>query len=221
MLTLTANAENRKWDFRNWSAATVENLKAGDDWSDIEKATASEPTEISKDKCFWEVTASGTSEGVELTANGTPIAELQGLLYTNTTSRSLAIAVDYIDNSSINGAGFGPYSGASYLWLGSSKKNYFIIPNVKAGATIKMGVESHKLTDARGINLYVGHGTSGTQLKSPSGETVSAPKEYTDQEWLVPTDLADTPNDDGTYDIQIYNTNGCHIYYIEIGRAHV
>lgn len=218
MLTLTANAENRKWDFRNWSAATVENLKAGDDWSDIEKATASEPTEISKDKCFWEVTASGTSEGVELTANGTPIAELQGLLYTNTTSRSLAIAVDYIDNSSINGAGFGPYSGASYLWLGSSKKNYFIIPNVKAGATIKMGVESHKLTDARGINLYVGHGTSGTQLKSPSGETVSAPKEYTDQEWLVPTDLADTPNDDGTYDIQIYNTNGCHIYYIEVNE---
>lgn len=214
-LSLTAGAENRKWDFRNWSSQTVANLKAGSDWSDIEKATSSEPTELSKEKCFWEVAASGTSDGVEVMANGEAIAELQGLLYTNTTARSLAIAVDYGDLSS-TGDGFGPYNGASYLWLGSSKKNYFIIPSVKAGATIKMGVESHKLTDARGVSLYVGHGTSGTLLKSPDGETVSAPKEYTEQEWYVPTDLADAANDDGTYDIQIYNTNGCHIYYIEV-----
>ena len=39
MQSLTATAENRKWDFRNWSPATVANLKAGADWSDIEKAT--------------------------------------------------------------------------------------------------------------------------------------------------------------------------------------
>lgn len=215
--SLTSNAENRKWDFTNWSQTTVTNLITGADWSDIEKAADVDkgPTDLSRNNCFWEVTASGTADGTTLMANGETIAELNGLLYTNTTARSLAIAVNYGDLSS-TGAGFGPYHGASYLWLGSNKKNYFIIPGVKAGATIKMGVESHKTTDARGVNLYVGHGTSGTQLKSPTGETVSAPKEYTDQEWLVPTDLSDTPNEDGTYDIQIYNTNGCHLYYIEV-----
>ncbi|MGN1262709.1 MAG: chitobiase/beta-hexosaminidase C-terminal domain-containing protein, partial [Prevotella sp.] len=219
LLTITANAENRKWDFRNWSQETIDNLRAGEDWSDMEKADGSASTgEISKNNCYWEVNAAGTADGVTLTANGVTIKELDGLLYTNTTSRSLALALNYGDCTSANGAGFGPYHGSSYLWMGSSKKNYFIIPHVKAGATIKMGVESHKITDARGVNLYIGHGTSGTQLKSPDGETVSAPKEYTEQEWLVPMELNDTPNDDGTYDIQIYNTNGCHLYFIEVSE---
>lgn len=214
---MTANADNRKWDFTNWSAATVSNLKAGADWSDIENPSKNpDPTEISKDNCFWEVTASGTAEGTTLTANGVTIAELEGLQYVNTNSRSLAIAVNYGDVTSVSGTGFGPYNGPSYLWLGSNKKNYFVIPSVKAGATIKMGVESHKLTDARGVNLYVGRSTSGTQLKDADGNSVSAPKAYTEQEWFVPTDLTDAANADGTYDILIYNTNGCHLYYIEV-----
>ena len=225
VLALSANAQEtyrKSWDFTKWSARTVENLKAESAkgpstgaWSDVEKKDATEPTEASKDNCFWEVTHQGTAEGTTLQANGEPIAELEGLLYTNTTDRSLAIAVNYPgpDPSS----SFGPYAGASYLWLGGSKKNYFIIPHVAPGTIIKMGVESHKVTDARGVNLYLGHGTSGTQLLDPEGNSVPAPVAYTDQEWLVPTDAADTPNDDGTYDIQIYNTNGCHIYYITVG----
>ena len=212
----------KSWDFTKWSAETVENLKAESAkgpstgaWSDVEKKDATQPTEASKDNCFWEVTHQGTAEGTTIQANGMPIAELEGLLYTNTTDRSLAIAVNYPgpDPSS----SFGPYKGASYLWFGGSKKNYFVIPHVAPGTTIKMGVESHKVTDARGVNLYLGHGTSGTQLKDPEGNSVAAPTEYTDQEWLVPTDATDTPNEDGTYDIQIYNTNGCHIYYITVG----
>ena len=216
----TASAQNyRKWDFTNWSPATVANLMADEGWSDIEKANGTAPTEVSKDNCFWEVTAAGTTDGVTLQANGAVIDELDGLLYTNTTNRSLAIAVNYPDVTSINGAGFGPYHGPSYLWLGGSKKNYFVIPKVLPGTTIKMGIESHKLTDARGVNLYLGHGTSGTKLNAPDGSEVSVPTEYTEQEWLVPVDATDTPNADGTYDIQIYNTNGCHIYYIEVGDA--
>ena len=212
----------KSWDFTKWSATTVENLKAESAkgpstgaWSDVEKKDATQPTEASKDNCFWEVTHQGTAEGTTIQANGMPIAELEGLLYTNTTDRSLAIAVNYPgpDPSS----SFGPYKGPSYLWFGGSKKNYFIIPHVAPGTIIKMGVESHKVTDARGVNLYLGHGTSGTQLLGPDGNSVAVPIEYTDQEWLVPTDAADTPNDDGTYDIQIYNTNGCHIYYITVG----
>ena len=226
-LALTANAQEtyrKSWNFTKWSAATYENLKAESAkgpttgaWSDVEKSSATEPTELSKDNCFWEVTAQGNADGATLQANGQVIPELEGLLYTNTTARSLAIAVNYLEPNS--SSSFGPYHGASYLWLGSSKKNYFVIPHVAPGTTIKMGVESHKLTDARGVNLYLGHGTSGTQLLGPDGNSVAAPTEYQDQEWLVPTDAADTPNDDGTYDVQIYNTNGCHIYYITVGEG--
>ena len=224
-LCMSASAQEtyrKSWDFTKWSSRTVENLKAESAkgpstgaWSDVEKKDATQPTEASKDNCFWEVTHQGTAEGATLQANGEPIAELEGLLYTNTTDRSLAIAVNYPgpDPSS----SFGPYAGASYLWLGGSKKNYFVIPHVAPGTVIKMGVESHKVTDARGVNLYLGFGTSGTQLLDPEGNTVAAPIAYTEQEWLVPTDAPDTPNDDGTYNIQIYNTNGCHIYYITVG----
>ena len=206
----------RKWDFTQWSPQTVANLMAGEDWSDIEKAGGTAPTDLSKDNCFWEVTASGTADGTTLMANGSVISELEGLLYTNTTSRSLAIAVNY---QGPVGDGFGPYQGPSYLWMGSSKKNYFIIPRVAPGTVIRMGVESHKLTDARGVQLYLGHGTSGTKLLAPDGSEVPAPTTYTEQEWIVPVDAADVPNDDGTYDIQMYNTNGCHVYYIEVGDA--
>ncbi|MBR2880977.1 MAG: hypothetical protein IKB96_01260, partial [Prevotella sp.] len=94
-ITITADAQKAKkfWDFRNWSSETVENLKADAGWSDIEKADATEPTEISKDNCFWEVGASGSTEGAVVTANGTPIKELEGLLNLNTKARSMAIAV--------------------------------------------------------------------------------------------------------------------------------
>ena len=44
-LTMSANAENRKWDFTNWSSATLQNLAAdaqangGTRWTTIEKAS--------------------------------------------------------------------------------------------------------------------------------------------------------------------------------------
>lgn len=216
------DAQGRKWDFRNWSAATVNNLKAGSDWSDIEKATATEPTELSKENCFWEVTASGTAEGTTLTANGQTIAELEGLLYTNTTSRSLAIAVNY-QVANATDAAFGPYEGPSYLWLGSSKKNYFVIPNVAPGTEITMGVESHKMSDARGVELYVYSGNvKGTKLKDIDGNDIPTPTTYQEFTWYLPEEgLTETPNEDGTYNILIYNTNGCHLYFIQVGDAEI
>ena len=230
LTTLTASAQEttyrKSWDFTKWSATTVANLKAESAkgpttgaWSDVEKNNATEPTELSKDNCFWEVTAQGNAtEGATLMANSEVIPELEGLLYTNTTARSLAIAVDY-QNANATDAAFQNYHGASYLWLGSKEKNYFVIPHVAPGTTIKMGVESHKQTDARGVQLFVGFGNSGTQLNAPDGNAVAAPTTYQDQEWLVPTELTDTPNEDGTYNIQVRNTNGCHIYYITVGEG--
>lgn len=221
----TAQDYRKSWDFTKWSSTTVANLKAANakggnaetrEWSDVEKSGGSTPTDISKDNCFWEwLTHGSTSEDVSITANGEVIAELEGLYYTNTTLGSLAIAVNYGDTGA---AGFGPYNGSSYLWLGSSKKNYFIIPHVDPGTEIKIGVESHNLTDPRGIELYVGRGTSGTKLLDPDGNAVPTPTTYQDLVWLVPEDVEPT-NEDGTVDIQIYNTNGCHLYYVTVGNG--
>ena len=217
----------RRWDFTQWSDETVANLKAEASkgfseglWSDAEKADNSATTkDISPNNCYWQVGSSGT-DGITLTANGTAIAETEGLIFVNTNARGLAIALNYGDCTSANGAGFGPYHGGAYLWLGSSKKNYFVIPNVKPGQPIRMGVESHKLTDARGVNLYVykADKSQGVQLTAPDGSTVAAPKEYTEQEWVAPVG-AEGANADGTYNILVYNTNGCHIYYLEVGDA--
>lgn len=226
---LTANAESRKWDFTKWSAATIANLNKGLSsnfssdaealtpacgWSDIEKVKGTQ-ADAQGGKVFWEVKAQGdAAKGAQLCADGQPIQELDGLLYVNTTARSLAITLD-------KGNG---YNGAAYLWTGSSKKNYFVIPNVKAGAKITLGVESHKTTEARGYELYIvqkgKYGTKGTKLTDPDGKANAAPKTYVEQTWLVPeTGLTDTPNEDGTYDVLIYNTNGCHCYFIEVDEG--
>lgn len=189
--------ELMSWDFTKWSEATVANLKAGANWSNDEKDNGT-----ITEGCFWQVSCTaGLSPEKYLMANDVVISELEGLVYTNTTKdRSLAIAVDYPETS------LGTYHGPAYLWLGASKINYFIIPGVPAGATIKMGVESHKSTDARGVVLSIGEQT----LTAPNGEEVAAPTTYTEQEWLVPADAAESN------DVHITNTNGCHIYFITV-----
>ena len=193
------------WDFTKWSEATVANLKADaaasklEGWSDVEKKADAEAgndaPEATKDNCFWAVIA----EGGELTANGEVIEELKGLQFgaTFAGNRSLAIAVNYPTTS------LGTYAGPAYLWLGGKNFECFTIPAVKGGTTIKMGVESHKLTDARGVQLFAGE----TELKDADGNAVAAPTTYTEQTWVVPAGVA--------YDIVVKNTNGCHIYFID------
>ena len=221
-LTAQADAQCRKWDFTKWSATTQSNLQAGSfantnsttpeaGWSDVEKSSGTAPTDISANNCFWQVSHSYIDADGNLLANGAIIEETQGLKYTNSADRSLAIALNYPSTS------LGDYNGPAYLWLGSSKKSYFTIPNVPADTKIDIGIESHKPSEARGVNLYVGS-TSGTQLNDPDGNAVATPTTYEDQVFYVPTDLTDTPNEDGTYNIVIYNTNGCHLYYIQVGE---
>ena len=211
--------QSRSWKFTDWSEETVANLKAANandgNWTDIEKADGS--TESVEGKCFWQVSATAeiSSEGY-IMANNVVIKELEGLKYTNTTAnRSLAIALDYPSTS------LGTYHGGAYLWLGSNDINYFVIPAVAPGSTIKIGLESHKNSDARGVQLYlfddyerVGSGKNvthnGTKLTAPDGTEVAVPKTYEDQEWLVPETLT------AASDIQIVNTNGCHLYYITV-----
>ena len=213
-LTMTMGMSAQRWDFTKWSDETVANLKAvnpsNTEWSDIEKAADSAPTDISKENCFWQVVASG-ADGITLSANGVAIKETEGLIFTNTSARSLAIAVNYPTTS------LGTYNGPSYLWLGSKNQNYIVIPGVKPGTEITIGLESHKPAEARGVELYVGRGNSGTKLNAPDGSAVATPTTYEEQVWLLPEELTDTPNEDGTYDITVRNTNGCHLYFVQVG----
>ncbi|MDE7088769.1 MAG: hypothetical protein K2O54_01480, partial [Prevotella sp.] len=205
------------WDFTKWSEETVANLKAeaakvtveedeanpghttctDNDalWTDHEKAPGKDCDTYgaSKDKCFWSIAA--PNENGELTANGEVIAELKGLEFNSAyaSSRSLAIALDYPSTS------LGTYHGPSYLWFGGSGKEILTIKSVKAGTIVKVGVESHKNVDARGIELYV----ADEKIEGPA-----APKTYEEQEWTV-------PGETGVVDVVIKNTNGCHIYFID------
>lgn len=198
-----SSTANRSWDFTNWSEATVNNLKAvnaaNTTWSDIEKAADSEPTEASKDNCFWQVSVEKTVIDGVLTANGVAIEETKGLNFIvkkpgseKFNDRSLAIAVNYPTALS-------DYHGGAYLWLGGSGINYFTIPAVAGGATIKMGIESHKASDARGVKLLV----NGAELEGPAAPTV-----YEEQTWTIPAGEA--------VDVTVQNTNGCHIYFIDV-----
>ena len=212
-----AVASTHTYDFTAWSAETVANLKAeladqSKGWSDCEKdnqvdGTTGTPTEFSKENCFWNAGDAAINDE-ELKANGTVIAETKGLKFGGITEKRgmLAIAVNYAAHV---GENFGPYNGPAYLWLGN-KADYFLIPDVPAGATIKMGVESHKngategeVSDPRGVQLSI----DGTNLGDPFKPTL-----YAENEWTVPAGT-------GTVTVKVQATSGCHIYFIDINEG--
>ncbi len=213
VLALTVNAQAyRKWNFTNWSAETIANLQeeakagvTGGKWSDIEKADGSKPS--TEGKCFWSY-ANNVSEDGYLMANGAVIPETEGLVWNTsyTSARSLAIAVDY--NNASN-----DYAGPQYMWLGSKNKNCFTIPKVQVGQKITIVVESHKVSEARGIKLFIN--TTNNQL----GDAVTPMTQETftwEAGWELPEGVT---SEDGTVDIIVQNTNGCHLYSIEVGDA--
>ena len=193
-----AVASNHTYDFTAWSAETVAALKADaaagteTGWSDDEKNDGSN---VTNGNCFWaatEANADGT-----LSANGVVIKELGNLQFNSATTvkRSLAIAVNYPETS------LGTYNGPAYLWLGSKNLEYFTIPNVKAGSTITIGMESHKNTDARGIGLYANSFEDANLI----GDKFT-PTTFAENTWTITSDC----------NVVVANTNGCHIYYIDV-----
>ena len=213
----TASAQAyRKWDFTHWSAQTIANLMADAaasstvGWSDIEKAADAGEGKVAPEatagKCFWY----DSSEGGTLKANGVVISELEGLDFGSSycDNRSLAIAVDYPSTS------LGEYAGPQYLWLGGGGKNMicFTIPNVRVGQKITMTVESHKPTDARGVELYVGSIAADNKIGESFKPTTQ--DTYTWEEgWALPAGVEASE----TVDLIVYNTSGCHIYTLEVG----
>jgi len=200
------------WNFTSWKTSTVRALIADaaasklEGWSDVEKKADAEadadPTEASKDNCFWCVAA--PNEDGSLSANGEVIEELKGLKWnkTYTTARSLAIAVNYPATS------LGDYAGGAYLWLGGGGKSIpcFTIPSVKAGSTITMEVESHSATDARGVELYSGLTADGKiDANTKIGDSFKPITKDT-HTWKIEADG----------DVIVYNTKGCHLYSLKV-----
>ena len=204
------SSSSRSWDFTSWSDETLANLAAeaeiynayydsvgttytGTLWRSYEK----EATYADYDGFYFYGTEITSEEGEEITANGEVIAELAGLYFTKVGASNFAIAVDY-DSTSL-----GTYNGGAYLWLGGasskSTNNSFIIPDVAAGSTITIGIESHKNSDGRGVILTI------------DDETVldlSSTKTYTESSVTLETTE--------TKDVVVYNTNGCHLYFITV-----
>jgi hypothetical protein len=202
---------NVVYDFTSWKTSTVSALVADaaasktSGWSDVEKAADAEagadPTEASKNNCFWCV-AEPNEDGT-LSANGEVIEELKGLKWNKayTVKRSLAIAVNYPTALS-------DYAGPAYLWLGGGKNKIpcFTIPGVKAGSTVTMEVESHKASDARGVELYTGVDADGlVDAATKIGDSFT-PTTKDSHTWTIDADC----------DVIVYNTNGCHIYSIKV-----
>ena len=203
--------KNAVWSFTSWKTSTVSALVADaaasktSGWSDVEKAADAEagadPTEASKNNCFWCV-AEPNEDGT-LSANGEVIEELKGLKWNKayTVKRLLAIAVNYPTALS-------DYAGPAYLWLGGGKNKIpcFTIPGVKAGSTVTMEVESHKTSDARGVELYTGVDADGlVDAATKIGDSFT-PTTKDSHTWTIDADC----------DVIVYNTNGCHIYSIKV-----
>lgn len=229
---LTVNAKSRKWDFSNWSSTTVANLMKGlaancasdaeavnpaSGWSEFQKSSGTIAS-AEGGKAFYEIKGQGNAtEGVtSVTADGQAIQEFDGLIYVNTKARTLGISLN---------RGLANGHGPQFVWFLSKNLPFFVIPNVKPGAKITLGLESHDPSkSARGVKLYVTtkgkYNTKGTELKDPDGNTVNPPTTYQEQTWLLPEEgLTDTPNEDGTYDIVLYNTDSAHCFFINVDEG--
>lgn len=203
---LAVNASNRHWSFTNWSPATVSKLAAdmaqngGSRWTHVEKDNGDGDT---GGNCYWwnqsgKVQLTTLVDGIEEI-----IPETAGLYFGSERARSLALAINYqtsFDNTA------GPFSGPKYVWVGSSNQTV-TIPEVKPGARITVEVESHKVTEARGFSMTV----NGNHVDILEGS--EKPIERTTCVWIVPADITDA-----TVDVVLKNSNGSHMYSIDVNE---
>jgi hypothetical protein len=207
VLALNASADGKYWDFSKWSPTTEAQVKgATSDWTNDEKGDGSSNV-VPDNACVWNLKSSiadACDENGNLMAGGSVIAELEGLKWTGIGAKKVAIAFDY--NVTTDANKWGPYKGKSYLWLnGKTTAVHFTIPAVEPGTEIKMGIESHKPSDARGVDLLVG----GTKLDK---EPTAYPTFYAEYTWTVPGEPGGEP-----VDVDVQPNNGCHIYFIQVG----
>ncbi len=199
-LLLSSSLYAKKWDFTNWSSETVANIAADEKWTGDEKGNGTV-----FEGAYW-YTASTIAEGCDpdsnVMANGVAIKELVGLKINAMGSKQIAIATDYQVTKDANA--WGPYQGPQYLWFAGAFE--IRIPGVKPGTNISAGVESHKPSDGRGIDMYV----NGTKVAWNSGQS-GYPTTYEVYSWQVPTDI-----DADVVDVVFKRSNGCHVYFFDV-----
>ncbi len=219
VLQVNAQTEVRKtWDFRKgWSSTTIENLYADMEqngptthWRDYE----SDATKADQyGDTFWSASTVYTDENGNALTNVSGediiISELEGLNVTGVKAKGFVIASGYGQAEFADSPnGMYPY-GNDFLWLNG--KNLVIkIPAALKGDSLRIGVESHKNSEARGINVIV----DGATLTPVSGN--NTPKTFNEVLYMLPDD---TPGVDDYTEVTIKTTNGCHLYYIIVGEG--
>lgn len=214
-----AQKVRKTWDFRTgFSGATITNLNAdmqqngatGNEshWRNYEK----DATKTSAGSFWCADNGTATNDdgyGIAVVdGRKVTIPELEGLKIANIKSKGFVINYDYTQADDANSPSGKYPEGKSFIWLNG--KNLKMSFTALKGETVKMGLESHKVTEARGLNLVV----DGTTLVPNSGN--NTPKYYEDVEWTLPDD---TPGVDDYCTVDIVSTNGCHIYYIIVGSG--
>lgn len=192
----------KKWDFSAFSDATKAQVLAATDWT--AKESDAKDYLNGGNQIRWINTVNFDAND-DLMAGGAAIKELQGLRHAGLAQYGMGLAFDYqnlLDGNQEKG--WGPYNGASYLWV-MGKNSTITIPNVKAGSTLKLGVETHKLlpagtSDARGFQVLVNDVEVGTTKKATAYEVF---------EYTIPE------GDNEFVNVVLKATAGCHLYSIE------
>ncbi len=184
---------SRIWDFTKWSDATKSQILAAEDWTTAESASKNY---ITGDEIRWVLDPTVDANG-DLVAGGAAIAEMKGLRHNSLGAYGMATAFDY--QTTTDGNNWGPYESPSYLWITGTSSS-IVVPNVKAGSTFKLGVESHKPGDKRGFKVVV----NGTEV----GATQTT-ADYTVLEYTIPE------SSDEYVDVVLTATKGVHLYSIE------
>ena len=220
-MSLSANAQKvrKTWDFREgFSSTTVANLNADMEqngtkahWRNWEKDAAAAGN---FGDTFWCAdngsTVNADNEAVTIVDGvEVPIPELSGLDMKGIKAKGLILATGYPQAENEGSPnGMYPYSGG-FIWL-NGKGLTFKIKQVLKGTTLRIGVESHKNTVARGINVIV----DGVTLTPTEGNNI--PKFFNEVVYEIPDD---TPDVDDYTAVTIKSTDGCHIYYMIAGEG--
>lgn len=174
----------KTWDFTNWSEATVAGLQAdATNWSKYEK-TNNGGTDFG-DNGRSNVNSLGKNT---IKYGDTVIPETDGLKFTS-GAYGMGLMFNFPSTS------IGTYHGAQYIWLYNNNTK-IVIPNVQEGATIEVGVESHKDSEARGITV-----SNSTQTEGEATATAYQVCKYTVT---------------AAGEVTITPTKGLHIYYISV-----
>ena len=206
VLCVAISANAKKWDFTQWSPTTLSMLKAvasleaddGAEWRIVEKTGGNGDGGV--EGAYYKVQA---QEYGPVTVGDSEIPELKDLKFSLVSAKP-ALAIVWDMQTTFDTNKWGPYASPSYLWI-QGNKDTISVPGVKRGTKLKIGVESHKPSEARGFTLAV----DGAAVAADEDASVTT-KEYAEVTWTI-------PEGDGTeVEAKLYANKGCHIYFIEI-----